>query len=406
MINCALISSDDDFRRLVLGLVQAPNSQLSLAVDLQKGAAEVPRDTVAQLVGSEVRLAFVDLQGSMTGKRVLEALSEEAPDLALVAAGPELPAHALLGVIRAGAAEYLPRPITSQEVSEAVHRIRRRLSPPSSEESKRVRGSISAVFSAKGGTGVTTVATSLAIALQDITEEDVLLVDLASSLGTAALLMGLQPRYSLLDVVQNFHRIDHELLRSFLEVHSTGVSVLASPPLAEDVAAPTPDQLLSVLRFCRRHFAHIVIDAGNDPLGAARTILSEADHNVLVATPELPTLRNLRRVLEVFHGRNGREPPRLVLNQFDEKSDLGLQVIEDALGRSIMHTIERDDEGVREAINLGEPPVLSRRSRFAKALYGLAGDVAGPDHIVLERKGLMSTMFRLFRQNPSPKEAS
>lgn len=404
MTNCALISSDDDFRRLVLGLVQAPDSQLRLAVDIQKGAAEVPRDTVAQLVSSEVRLAFVDLQGSMTGKRVLEALSEEAPDLSLMVAGPELPAHALLGVIRAGAAEYLPRPITAQEISEAVRRIRRRLAP-SSDESKRVRGSISAVFSAKGGTGVTTVATNLAIALQGITEEDVLLVDLASSLGTAALLMGLQPRYSLLDVVQNFHRIDHELLRSFLEVHSTGVSVLASPPLAENAAAPTPDQLLSVLRFCRRHFAHIVIDAGNHPLGVAQTILSEADHNVLVATPELPTLRNLRRVLEILHGQNGREPPRLVLNQFDEKSDLALQVIEDALGRSISHTIERDDHAVREAINLGKPPVLSRRSRFAKALYGLAGDVAGPDHTVLKRDGFLSTMFRLFR-DPSPKEAS
>ena len=396
MTNCALISSNDDFRRLVLGLVQAPNSQLKLAVDIQKGAAEVPRDAVAQLISSEVRLAFVDLQSSITGKRVLEALSEEAPNLALVAAGPELPAHALLAVIRAGAAEYLPRPITAQELSEAVHRIRRRLSP-SSDEPKRVRGSVSAVFSAKGGTGVTTVATSLAIALQDITQEDVLLVDLAPSLGTAALHMGLQPRYSLLDVVQNFHRIDHELLRSFLEVHGTGVSVLASPPLADDADAPTPDQLLSVLRFCRRHFARVVIDAGNHPLGAARAILSEADHKVLVATPELPTLRNLRRVLEIFQGQNGREPPRLVLNQFDERSDLSLHVIEDALGCTIAHTIERDDVAVREAVNLGKPPVLTRRSRFAKALYGLAGDLAGPDYIRLERDGFVSTMFRLFR---------
>jgi pilus assembly protein CpaE len=209
--------------------------------------------------------------------------------------------------------------------------------------------------------------------------------------------MGLQPRYSLLDVVQNFHRIDHELLRSFLEVHGTGVSVLASPPLADDADAPTPDQLLSVLRFCRRHFARVVIDAGNHPLGAARAILSEADHKVLVATPELPTLRNLRRVLEIFQGRNGREPPRLVLNQFDERSDLSLQVIEDALGCTISHTIERDDVAVREAVNLGKPPVLTRRSRFAKALYGLAGDLAGPDYIRLERDGFVSTMFRLFR---------
>jgi pilus assembly protein CpaE len=394
--NCALISSDDDFRRLVLGLVQAPGSQLELAVDIPKGAAEVPRDAVSRLIGSDVRLAFVDLQGSMTGKRVLEALSQEAPDLTVVAAGPELPAHALLAVIRAGAAEYLPRPITAQELSEAVHRVRRRFSP-SSEESKPVRGSVTAVFSAKGGTGVTTVATNLAIALRDITEEEVLLVDLASSLGTAALLMGLQPRYSLLDVVQNFHRIDHELLHSFLEVHSTGVKVLASPPLADDAAAPTPDQLLSVLRFCRRHFPWIVIDAGNHPLGAVRPVLAEADDKVLMATPELPTLRNLRRVLEIFQGQNGSEPPHLVLNQYDERSDLTPQVIEEALGRSISHTIERDDVAVREAVNLGKPSILNRRSRVSKGLYGLATDLAGPDHIKLERNGLVSSMLRLFR---------
>jgi Flp pilus assembly CpaE family ATPase len=86
-----------------------------------------------------------------------------------------------------------------------------------------------------------------------------------------------------------------------------------------------------------------------------------------------------------------------VLNQFDERSDLSLQVIEDALGCTISHTIERDDVAVREAVNLGKPPVLTRRSRFAKALYGLAGDLAGPDYIQLERDGFVSTMFRLFR---------
>lgn len=405
MIHCALISSDDSFRRLVLGLTQAADSQLNLAVDIPKNAAEVPREALGRILGTEVRLVFVDLSRSMTGKRVLEALVEETPDIALVAAGPKLPAEALLGVIRAGASEYLPRPIGAEEFSTAVQRIQRRLSPPSAEDNA-VRGSVTALFSPKGGTGVTTLATNLAIALREITEEEVLLVDLAPSLGTAALLLGLQPRYSCLDVVQNFHRIDRELLHSFLEVHDTGVRVLASPPLNDDAAAPSPDQLLGMLRLCRRHFPRIVIDAGNRLSGSAQAALSEADHRVMVATPELPTLRNLRRVLETLHDQNGQAPPQLVLNQHDDGTGLSIKDIEDALGQRVAHTIDDDQTTVREAINLGKPPVLNGRSRFSKDLYELATDLAGPEHVVLRRDGLVSSVFRLFRPGSTMKEAS
>jgi hypothetical protein len=110
-------------------------------------------------------------------------------------------------------------------------------------------GKVTTVFSAKGGTGVTTVATNLAVALRLLTDKEVLLVDLAPALGTAAVAMGVHPRYTYLDVIQNFHRIDEDLFRSFLEVDESGVHVLASPPLAGGNGCPGGEELQGLWAF-------------------------------------------------------------------------------------------------------------------------------------------------------------
>ena len=119
-----------------------------------------------------------------------------------------------------------------------------------------------AVFSPKGGSGSTTLAVNLGVTLHQLTGKRTLLLDLAPMLGTAALSLGLQPRYSYLDVIQNFHRMDEELFQSFLEVHESGIQVLSSPPRLEDAAGPSMDEVMGLIRFCRRHFSHVIVDAG------------------------------------------------------------------------------------------------------------------------------------------------
>jgi pilus assembly protein CpaE len=300
--------------------------------------------------------------------------------------------------MRAGAAEYLPRPIASEDVEAAFSRVRRRLAPAAAE-SPLPASTVSAFFSAKGGTGVTTIATNVAVALREITGLETLLIDF-SSLGTGALQLGLQPRYSYLDVIQNFHRIDSELFRSFLEVHETGLSVLASSPFGDEEEPYGADQVVGVLRLSRRHFPHIVVDAGNRLSGPAFTALMESDNRLVVANADLPTLRNVRRVIEVLVRHNGKAPPKVVLNRFDPEAGLTLRDVQQALKQDVEYTIDEDLLTVREAGNLGRPAVLDRRTGFSRRVMEIGSEIAGPDYSIRTPDNLLRSLLRpLSRRN-------
>ena len=342
MLDCVLISSDEGFRHLVLGILRQPANQARLALDLQVLAEGLNRESVARVLEARPRIVFLDLGQNPTGVGGIRILTQEAPDLTLVVGGPSLSAEGLLAVMRAGASEYLPRPFSQEETLEAFRRVLRRAKASESDQPATL-GRVTTVFSAKGGTGVTTVATNLAVALRLLTQKKVVLVDLAPALGTAAVAMGVHPRYSYLDVIQNFHRIDDDLFRSFMEVEESGVHVLASPLSPEGGDLPTREELQGLLNLCRQRFDYVVVDGGNSLAGYLDVLVHESDDRLLVVTPELPTLRNLKRALAV-HGRvNGKEAPRVVLNQYREGVGLTTRDVEDGLGQRVSLILERDD---------------------------------------------------------------
>ena len=404
MLDCILISTDEGYRHSVLGILREPEVQDRLVLDLQSSAESLTRAEVGKILQTAPRVAFLDLGRGPSGLDGIRILSHEAPDIALVVAGPELSADGLLAVMRAGVTEYLPRPISMEDVKDAFSRVRRRVNAVPAE-AQSPPGRITAVFSAKGGTGVTTVATNLAVALRRLTGKDVLLVDLAPSMGTVALAMGVEHRYSYLDVIQNFHRIDEELFRSFLEVHDSGVHLLASPVAPGDMVQPTEDDIHGLLRLCQRHFDFVVIDGGSTLSSQLLTILHEADDRLAVATPELPALRNLKQALDLFGRMNGKIPPQLVLNQFKEGVGLSPREVEEGLGHSLVAILEKEDTSVLESVNVGHPDVLVGKSRFAKNLMAFGRELAGPDLLVIPQKGLFGRLFKASKTaNRSGKE--
>lgn len=400
MLNCALITDDETFRRQVRGLLLKPETSARLVVEIAESASHLPRERVADVLAADPQVVFVDLGESIMGLRVLEALSQEAPEMMLVTAGPGLPADSLLRVIRAGASEYLPRPFGNEDVEHALQRVRRRVSG-SRQEEMGTRGVVTTLFSPKGGVGVTTLAANLAVSVQDMTGQSTILVDLAPFLGTTALTLGLQPRYSYLDVIQNFHRLDEELFQSFLEIHESGLRVLASPPRADSHAGPTTDEVAGLLRFCRRHFGHVVVDAGHHLTDAAEMALTEADHRLWVSTPELPTLRNVKRTLELLGTAsvNGKAPPTVILNQYEEGLGVTPQEVESGLGLAIESVIERDATLLSESINLGRPAVFLRKSAYSRSVSELAARIAGPEYAVIRSGGILRSILKPFRSS-------
>ncbi len=214
------------------------------------------------------------------------------------------------------------------------------------------------------------MATNLAVALRMLTAKEVLLVDLAPALGTAAVAMGVQPRYTYVDVIQNFHRIDEELFRSFLEVDESGVHVLASPLSQVGVDVPMEDEIHSLINLCRQQFDYVVVDGGSSLSSRLGPLLHDSDDRLLVLTPDLPTLRNLKQALDLYGRTNGKAPPQLILNQYREGVGLTSRDVEDGLGHRVTLVLDKDDQRVLQSINVGRPEVQSGKSRFAKKLHG------------------------------------
>lgn len=402
MLDCVLISRDEDFRRQVSELIRRGEGQARLMLDIPSSAEELPREALGRILGARPQVVFLDLgETSTTGARVLKALGQEAPDVAVLVAGPALEAEALLDIMRSGAAEYLPRPLGDEDTATAFNRVRRRLAPGRADAAGDL-GTLVSVFSAKGGTGVSTVAVNFASQLEKLTGKSVLLLDLAPALGTAPLLLGVRPRYSYLDVIQNFHRLDDELLESFLEQTESGVSVLASPSLLSDAPQPDTAQVMALVRLCQRHFDYVVVDAGTALTEITETVLRESTERIVVSTPELPTLRNLKRVLDLVGpiSSNGHSPPKIVLNQYRDGTGVSRREVEEALGQPVYSTVEWDAETVVQSVNLGQPAVLAAsRSRFSKDFdrFGrrLIVDL-GDEAVGEEKKGLLN-VFRLTR---------
>ena len=400
MLNCVLISQDDAFRRQVTDLVGRADSNARLAVDLTVSADRLAREAVSSVVAVSPRLAFLDLGETRAGLRVVEALSQEVPDLTILVTGPALPAAALLEVIRAGATEYLPRPLNEGDVGDAFARLRKRVGATAA--STDARGRVTTVFSSKGGTGVTTVAANLAVLIARRTDEPTLLLDLNPGFGTAELSLGLQPRYSYLDVVRNFHRIDGELLESYLEEHHSGVAFLAAPSIEEEGEGATPDEFLELLRLCRRHFSHLVIDAGSRVRELLVHALRESDDLLMIATPEIPTLRNLKRAQNHLRlrGLNGASTPKIVLNQAREGTGVTEREIQEVLGERVFATLERDEDTVIRSQNMGEPVGEDGRSRFARSVSRLGDGLLGTNK---RKSGGRLSFLKPFRTSSSGK---
>lgn len=388
MPRIALISPDPSFRTLLRRCLNdvAPSAEWVLSVE--NGVAGLRPESVDKLLVREPNLLFIDV-GDSPGHalRFISAVTSRAPELTVVAAGNRLGEDELLQVIRAGASEYLRRPFDPDDVADACARILRRVgSAPARTGGEKAR--TVALFSPKGGAGVSTIATNLAIHIRKVTDKKTLLLDLSPGLGSCAVLMGLEPRYSHLDVIESLHRMDQRLLHSFLEEHDSGTRLIASPTNVKPDRNVSAEDVHSVVRLARRHFDYVVIDVGRRVVDPAAMKVSElADDTLVVTTPELPTLRAVKRVLPHLSGQNDRDPEnvRLIVNRYLEGEGVSRKDIEQAVGAPVYHVLKEDTSRVTRSINLGQPIVMNGSSPYAKGVKTLGNRIAGDD--LLEKDG-------------------
>jgi pilus assembly protein CpaE len=377
-VACALISADPAFREMALGMARGPDAALTAATVIDVPFAQIRDAQVQALRKAAAEVVLLDLEDDpATGVRFAQFLADARPGQPFVAVGPVLAPDLLIAAMSAGISEYLPKPVTEEALVAALLRLRRRFG--GKEAPARTPGQVLAAFSAKGGSGCTTVAANLAIQLHKLTAKKVLLLDLELELGELAVHLGMQPRFNFVDLVRNFHRVDAELLASYIEAHDSGVHLLSAPLQPERPEAVTGEQIRSILGFLRQHYDYVVVDTARTFSPATTAALEEAEQVFLVATVDLPTLRNIKRCLPLLDRITGHasEKVKLVVNRYQETDVITLAEVERTLGLQVHRTLANDYEAVSRSINAGKPVVLNGASAFGRDLGALSAGVAG-----------------------------
>lgn len=377
-IRAALISTDPAFREHFRDLLQREELGISLRLEIPERYGAFGEEQVKRLRELGPELLVLDLEDDPDlGVRFAQFVANGNPSQRMIAVGPSLSHELLLAAMRAGVADYLLKPVPSGALREALVRMTQAMGPGVSKVKRP--GHIYTFFSPKGGSGVTSIATNVAVVLHRLTSKRTLLVDLDLELGEVALHLGVQPRFNLVDMVQNFHRMDADLLASYIEQHESGVHILSAPFHPERAEAPSGEDIRRILSFLRQHYEFIVVDTPRAFSPSTLAAFDQAELVFLVTNVDLPSLRNIQRGLPMLKRvlPRGSEQIRLIVNRFRADEEVSLADVERTLGLPAFGTIGNDYEAVIGAINSGKPIAMNGTSKYNRDLRAVGGRIAG-----------------------------
>lgn len=284
-------------------------------------------------------------------------------------ADPEL----ILGAIRAGANEYVYPPFKTN-LRKALDQLSQEWARQRSESG--TQGRILGFFSAKGGCGATTLACLTSTALQRATHQQLLLADFDLSLGMVSFLMKTKSRYSLLDALQNTHRLDVSYWKALVTNGTPGIEVIPAPAATDFGEDPPPDRFRHVLRFARLNYDWILVDLGRALTQSTLNLLEEIDEALLVSTAEVPALYQVKRTLEMLAQFGySKDRVRVVINRVPKSLDLTAGDLEGMLGTQVWAMLPDDPDGLYEAFSAGKqlPPGCPLNKHIQKLISKLTG---------------------------------
>lgn len=217
----------------------------------------------------------------------------------------------------------------------------------------------------KGGTGTTTLAVNCAAQIHRTSSQPTILIDAKTSPGDVALFLGLRPRYSLVDVIDQVAWSDLARAGRYTAAHESGVHVLSAAEAFGRPNARDAEGVEQALACYASMYDHVVVDAGSTLSPTAVTTLTAADAVMLVANPDLPCLRNLQRLVDALRLAGvPAERLRVVLNRASDDVMVPVAQVEGALARTVDFQIPSDYRTVAGAINAGAPVSSLRPTDF------------------------------------------
>lgn len=235
-------------------------------------------------------------------------------------------------------------------------------------------GKVIVIYSPKGGTGCTTIATNLAIALHS-DENKTVLVDGSLQFGDVAVFLNEQVKNSVLDLTMRADELDADVVEEVLLKHNpTGIRVLPAPPKPEIADQITGEQFGKMLSFLQKMYSYIIVDTASYLTDVVQSILDVADMIILITTQEIPTIKSASAFLSLADN-SGIKRTRIcfVMNKYDKKIAITPERVGESLRQTVEVTIPYDEKIVPMSINRGIPFITDSKSQpIGKSILTLA----------------------------------
>lgn len=360
-----VVDDDEMNLKLTAGVLKADGFEVSAA-----GSGEQALAVIGQVQPSLAILDVMmpDMDGYELCRRLRQRPDTAAIPIIILTALSELDER--LKAFEAGADDFIAKPFQPRELLARVKVLLRRTALPEAAVAE-TRGEMLAVFSLRGGIGVSTLAANLSIGFAQIWPHPVALVDLALVNGQSALMLDVPLRNSWGDIAPiRAAEIDAEVVHRVLLRHEAGVQVLAAPRRPEEAETLQGEQVQRVLEILRRQFEYILLDLPHDFNTTTLTALDSADRVLLITAPELAAVRCASAALDVFERLEyPKEKIELVLNWTFKGKGLSRAEIEKVLKREIRIVVPHAADTLVSALTLGRPVVFTEPGGPVGALF-------------------------------------
>jgi pilus assembly protein CpaE len=387
---------DDKIRVLIVDSNPESREKLRDLLSQQKdieviGAARTGREAIDLAQDMEPDVVVLDVNiPDMEEIAATEAICRRVPFTQVVILAVQVDPNYMRKAMLSGARDFIVKPPMPDELRSAVYRAgvlahERKSStlrglPASTEDNEFAkqqsasRGRIIQIYSPKGGTGTTTIAANLAIALHT-PETKVILVDGNLQFGDIGIFMNETGYHSILDLTARVNDLDPDVIGSVIINHpASGVDIMVAPTRPEMAEKITGEEYYKVLQYLRRLYSYIIVDTPTALNEINLSILDASDVIVLVTTQEIPAIKNSRLFLSVLDGlRINRQRVVFLLNRYDKQIALPPDKIAENLKQEIVSIIPLDVKTATRSENQGQPFVLDHKNEpISKAIIGLA----------------------------------
>lgn len=352
-----------------------------------KEAIEMSQQLKPDVVIMDINMPDID------GITATELIRKKVPFTQIVILSVQSDSSYMRRALQAGARDFLTKPPMIDELNSAVKRAgilaqderAKNILPfttGSTLQSIPIQGSgqagkIIVIYSPKGGTGCTTIATNLAIALHS-EESRTVLVDASLQFGDLAVFLNEQVKNSIIDLTMRADELDSDVVEEVLiRNNSTGLRLLPAPPKPEMADQVTGEQLSKTLQFLQKIYAYVVVDTASYLTEVVQSALDVANLIILITTQDIPSIKSCSSFLALADSSGiKRERIMFIMNRFDKRIAISPERIGESLRQEVKIAIPFEERIVPLSINRGVPFIIDNKSHpIGKSILSLAGIV-------------------------------